>query len=78
MKFVPRPGLLGSRTQPASRVKHRPLLPELERYLECDHRDPLERLERALAELESGIRLAGRDVDLLVRTGTTRGVLCLV
>lgn len=58
MKLVPRPSLL----------KHRPLLPELAR---CDFADPLARLERQLADLEREIRLAGREVELLVATGAT-------
>lgn len=81
MKLIPRPGLLHSR------VKERPLLPELAR---CGFplrgmeggsqlavgevlgiRDPLKRLERMLAELERDIRLAGREVELLVSTGAT-------
>ena len=62
MKLVPRPGLL------PSRVKERPLLPELAR---CDFSDPLKRLERQLADLERDIVLAGREVDLLVATGAT-------
>jgi len=62
MKLIPRPGLV------SSRVKERPWLPELAR---CDFSDPLKRLEKMLADLEVGIRLAGREVDLLVSTGAT-------
>ena len=69
MKLVPRPGLI------RSRVKDRPLLPELAR---CDFADPLARLERQLADVERDIRLAGREVGLLVATGaTSRGLSVL-
>lgn len=66
MKLIPRPGLLHSR------IKARPLLPELAR---CAFGDPLARLERVLADLERGVRLAGREVELLVSTGATSRVL---